>query len=229
MLQSLIRESRGKSPPSERHLLKLGFAVTGVGSRAEHGSRRHSAVISIRPSTQSSATKAARSCRTVPLAWCGSVGRSSIRPGFYVPIMVAGTHRQYTVRLVIGYPCLAVVTACRRYSYRLCKYTPGVNVTEGAILFYTLQVGASIVRTQWCVAMVHRNAACFQQTPLDFLPQARLVWMNGTSLGFNATLVNGDFKSSTLRPSLLLSAQDVRTDVVAVVQRVPLLAGPCGR
>ena len=47
------------------------------------------------------------------------------------------------------------------YSYRLCKYKPGVNVTE----------------------------ACFQQTPLDFLPSSRLVWMNGTSLDFKPTLL----------------------------------------
>lgn len=48
------------------------------------------------------------------------------------------------------------------YSYRLCKYTPGVNVTE----------------------------KCFQQTPLAFLPDARLVFDNGTSLDFKPTLVN---------------------------------------
>jgi hypothetical protein len=61
---------------------------------------------------------------------------------------------------------LCDVTRCAMagggYSYRLCPYKAGVNVTE----------------------------ECFQQMPLDFLPESRLVWMNGSSLDFKATLVN---------------------------------------
>ena len=52
-------------------------------------------------------------------------------------------------------------TSHAHFAHRLCKYKPGVNVTE----------------------------ACFQQTPLDFLPSSRLVWMNGTSLPFKPTLL----------------------------------------
>ena len=49
------------------------------------------------------------------------------------------------------------------YSYRLCKYTPGVNVTE----------------------------ECFQKTPLDFVANgSRMVWKNGTSLAFSPTLLS---------------------------------------
>jgi len=48
------------------------------------------------------------------------------------------------------------------YSYRLCKYQPGVNVTE----------------------------ACFQQIPLDFAPTSRIVWRNGSSAQFTPTLLS---------------------------------------
>ena len=48
------------------------------------------------------------------------------------------------------------------YSYRLCKYEPGVNVTE----------------------------ACFQQTPLDFTNESRIVWRNGSSQAFTPTLLS---------------------------------------
>jgi hypothetical protein len=76
------------------------------------------------------------------------------------------------------------------YSYRLCKYERGVNMTE----------------------------ACFQQTPLDFLPTARLVWMNGTSLEFNATLVNGAQRTAeACVPVLSLSGSNRRRHYMSVL------------
>ena len=83
------------------------------------------------------------------------------------------------------------------------------------------------MQTHWYVAMLYHNVACFQQTPLDFLPQSRLVWMNGTSLEFNATLINGEWELA-YPSSLLLPAQVVRTIIIAMVQRALHLAVPCG-
>ena len=86
------------------------------------------------------------------------------------------------------------------YSYRLCKYKPGVNVTE----------------------------ACFQQTPLDFLPSSRLVWMNGTSLDFKPTLLTEGTTPKVRRSSSPFSFCCARflwlTAVGGVWDRTP-----CGR
>jgi len=57
------------------------------------------------------------------------------------------------------------------YSYRLCKYAAGVNVTE----------------------------ECFQQTPLDFTMESRIVWRNGSSVPFAPTLLSkGTFPEGSM-------------------------------